>query len=228
MIPPRIIVTDIEGTTTPISFVRDVLFPYARAQLPVLLRSRADDPEVAAELHAVRAAAPGLDPLAALQAWMDADAKITPLKALQGIIWRDGYRNGDLRGALYPDVAPILRDWAGRGVRLAVYSSGSVEAQRLLFGHSEAGDLTPLFSGWFDTRTGGKREAASYAAIARTMAAPPETMLFLSDMAAELDAARDAGMRTCQVLRAADGTVAALDHQRAEDFTLIPAWLHKG
>ncbi len=118
------VLLDIEGTTTPIAFVRDVLFPFARARLPDLLRTRAGDPAVAAELAAVRDTAPGQEPLAALLGWMDADAKATPLKALQGLLWREGYESGALRGAMYPDVAPCLRRWRAHGLRLFVYSSG--------------------------------------------------------------------------------------------------------
>lgn len=221
--PPVAVLTDIEGTTTAISFVHATLFPYAAARLDPFLDARADDVEVGGLLDAVRAAAPGADPRATLRAWMAADAKATPLKALQGLIWREGYAAGALRGHLWPDVAPALRLWARTGLRLAVYSSGSVEAQRLLFGHSEAGDLTPLFAGFFDTRVGAKREAASYATIAAGLHLPPAEILFLSDVAAELDAAAAAGLRTCQLVRPADGTVADPGHARAADFAAVAA-----
>lgn len=215
---PAAVLTDIEGTTTSIAFVKDRLFPFAEAALDEFLRDHGTEPEVAAILDEVRAAAPGQAPVAALRAWMAADAKVTPLKALQGLIWRQGYLDGRLKGHLWPDVAPCLRAWAGGGVRLAVYSSGSVEAQRLLFGHSEAGDLTPLFAGFFDTRIGAKREAPSYAAIAAALSLPPGEILFLSDVAEELDAAAAAGLRTCQLVRAADGTQPSGRHPEAADF----------
>jgi enolase-phosphatase E1 len=125
---------------------------------------------------------------------MNEDRKTTPLKAIQGRIWRAGYEDGGTRGHLYPDVAPCLRCWKERGLALAVYSSGSVEAQKLLFGHSEAGDLTPLFSAWFDTTSGGKKEAASYLRIADWMGFEPGAVLFLSDNPEELSAARSAGL----------------------------------
>ncbi len=215
------VLLDIEGTTTPIRFVHDVLFPYARAQLPALLRDRAGDPVVAAEVTAIRKAVPDAEPLATLMAWMDRDEKATPLKALQGMVWDAGYADGSLQGAIYPDVAPALRRWRAAGLRLAVYSSGSVAAQRLIFRHSTAGDLSPLFEGHFDTTTGPKRDAASYAAIAAALAVLPGALLFLSDVAEELDAAANAGLRTCQVVRAEDGTIAAGRHPSAMDFDAV-------
>ena len=220
---PAAILLDIEGTTTPIAFVHDVLFPFARARLPALLRDRAADPAVAAELTAIRAAAPGQDPLAVLLRWMDTDAKATPLKSLQGLLWREGYADGTLRGELYPDVAPALRTWHAEQRRLFVYSSGSIEAQRLIFAHSTEGDLSDLLEGYFDTRTGPKREAASYAAITASAGLAPGTMLFLSDVAAELDAARAAGLLTCQIVREPDGAAPSHRHPVAAHFSAIPS-----
>lgn len=219
--PPRAVLTDIEGTTSRIAFVHDVLFPYARAHLPALLEQRAAEPDVAAVLADVDRLAPGQDRLATLLGWMDQDAKITPLKALQGIVWRDGYARGDLKGDLYPDVAPCLRAWAADGVRLFVYSSGSVAAQRLIFGHSAAGDLTGIFVGFFDTHVGAKRDAASYARIAEETGTAPGAMLFLSDVAAELDAAAGAGLATCQLVRAEDRTAPSDTHATAADFYAV-------
>lgn len=217
-VPPSAILTDIEGTTTAIAFVKETLFPFAAAELDAFLDARAQEAEVAAILAEVRAAAPDEDPRAALRRWMAQDAKVTPLKTLQGLIWRAGYLDGRLKGHLWPDVAPCLRAWAGAGLRLAVYSSGSVAAQELLFGHSQAGDLKPLFVGFFDTRVGGKRDAASYAAIAAGLHLPAGEILFLSDVAEELDAAVAAGLRTCQLVRAADGTQPSGRHAEAADF----------
>lgn len=213
--PIAAVLLDIEGTTTPIAFVHRTLFPFARARLPALLRDHAADPAVAAELDAVRAAAPGQDPLAVLLGWMDQDAKETSLKVLQGLLWRGGYAEGALQGEVYPDVAPALQQWSGVGLRLFVYSSGSVEAQKLIFGHSTAGNLVGLFTGFFDTRTGPKREARSYKAIADAAAVSPGALLFLSDVEAELDAAAAAGLPTCQLVRAQDGTVPSLRHSTA-------------
>ena len=218
--PPILVVTDIEGTTTPISFVHRVLFPFARDALPGLLGRRDAEPAVADALHEVERLSPGRDPLAQLLAWMDADAKVTPLKALQGIAWRDGYATGRLVGALYPDVAPALRAWHRSGVRLAVYSSGSEQAQRLIFGHSDAGDLAPLFEAFFDTRIGAKREPAAYVELLRRQEVAPERTLFLSDMEAELDAAGRSGLLTCQLVRAEDGTRPGR-HPVAKDFGTV-------
>ncbi|UPY36449.1 acireductone synthase [Sediminicoccus sp. KRV36] len=214
------ILSDIEGTTTAIAFVHRSLFPYAASALEDFLAQHGDDPEVAAILAEV----PG-DKLATLRGWMAADAKVTPLKALQGLIWQQGYADGALRGHLWPDVAASLRAWHARGLHLAIYSSGSEGAQRLLFRHSEAGDLEPLFEGFFDTRLGAKREAGSYARIAQAWAVAPSAILFLSDVAEELDAAREAGLATCQLVRAEDGTLASGRHPQAADFHAVNALL---
>ena len=220
---PAAVVTDIEGTTTRISFVHDVLFPYARARLPDFLGERGAEPEIAAALAEVRQLAPNAPELATLLSWMDADAKITPLKTLQGLIWGEGFATGALRGELYADVAPALRAWHAAGVRLYVYSSGSVAAQRLLFRHTQEGDLAGLFSGFFDTRVGAKREPASYVSIAAATASPATDMLFLSDVGAELDAAAAAGWHTCQLLRPQDATVPAPGHAQAATFDAVAA-----
>lgn len=185
------IVTDIEGTTTSISFVADVLFPYSRARLADYCAAHAD--EVAPILAEVTATELG-DPIATLIRWIDEDRKATPLKELQGLIWDEGFRSGAFTAHIYADAADALRQWHAAGIKLYVYSSGSVAAQKLLYGHSDAGDLTPLFSGYFDTRTGAKREAASYAAIAQAIGHAPADILFLSDVAAETDAAKAAGL----------------------------------
>jgi len=220
---PAAVLTDIEGTTTPIAFVHRTLFPFARAHLPAFLESHAANGAVATILSEVRAHSPEREPLETLLDWMAADAKVTPLKELQGLIWREGYACGALHAEIYPDVAGRLWAWHADGVRLAVYSSGSVEAQKQLFAHTKAGDLTGLFGGFFDTRIGGKREAASYHAIAAKLALPADAILFLSDVEAELDAAQTAGLRTCQLVRAEDGTVASARHTVAQDFREVGA-----
>jgi enolase-phosphatase E1 len=217
MMPPVAVLMDIEGTTTPISFVHEVLFPYARDRMADWCAAHADAPVLAE----VRALAPEQKPEAALLGWMAADAKVTPLKTIQGMIWAAGYASGDILGKLYPDVPPALRRWAQGGVKLFVYSSGSVEAQKLLFGHTEAGNFVPLFQGFFDTRVGPKREAASYALICRGANLTPGDVLFLSDVEAELDAAQAAGLKTCQLVRAADGTQASARHETAADFSEV-------
>ena len=211
------IVTDIEGTTTPIAYVKEVLFPYARSRLAAYVEANPDDADV---LEAARLAPDG-NALAALLGWMDADAKVTPLKSLQGRLWKAGYVAGDLKGELYADVAPALRRWHAAGTRLAVYSSGSVEAQRLLFGHSSEGDLAGLFDQFFDTQIGGKRERASYVAVAEAFSVPAGDCLFLSDIEAELDAAAGAGMQVCQLVRPNDRTEASARYPVAADFSAI-------
>ena len=178
----KAILTDIEGTTSSLSFVHDTLFPYARARLPAFVAQHGGN-------------------LAQLLAWMDADAKVTELKDIQGRIWAEGYAAGELTGHVYPDAAEALRRWHGDEVNLAVFSSGSVAAQKLIFGHSDQGDLSPLFSGWFDTTTGPKREAMSYLMIADALGVSPADMLFLSDIAAETNAAKAAGMRAMLIDR---------------------------
>ena len=217
----RAVLTDIEGTTTPIAFVRDTLFPFARERLPGFLAAHGDKPHVAKLVADTRQLSPGQDPLAALLGWMDADAKVTPLKALQGLIWDEGYQEGLLLGQLYTDVAPVLRKLHESGMKLYVYSSGSAHAQRLIFGHSVAGDLTPLFGGFFDTTVGGKRDAASYQAIAAETKHVPAEILFLSDVAEELEAARAAGLATMQLVRDADGTVPASGFEQAANFDAV-------
>lgn len=201
----KAILTDIEGTTSSLSFVKDVLFPYSRAQLADFVKLHWQEPMVRAQLDEARKlAGEAIDDdqlLTLLVRWIDEDRKVTPLKALQGMIWEDGYRNRRFQGHVYEDAARMLRAWHDDGIRLYVYSSGSVQAQKLLFAHSTHGDLTPLFSGYFDTRIGGKRETSSYTRIAAGIGLASRDVLFLSDIPEELDAARDAGMRTCQLLR---------------------------
>lgn len=196
----KAIVTDIEGTTTPISFVHEVLFPYARERLAGFCAENATSRDVADVLLAARA----LDGHSALdfQAtvdllidWMAQDRKAGPLKTLQGMIWRQGYEDGVLKGQVYADAAEMLRVWHARGIELYVYSSGSIAAQKLIYGYSDQGDLTPLFSDYFDTGVGAKVDPASYAAIAKATGFAPEAMLFLSDHLGEIDAALNAGMQ---------------------------------
>lgn len=202
----RAIVTDIEGTTTPIAFVHQVLFPYARERLAAFVTAQGGDADVAAALADARMlggipdASTG-DTVALLLSWIDEDRKAGPLKLLQGMIWRQGYEAGVLKGPVYADAAAMLRRWRERGLRLFVYSSGSEEAQKLIFGNSDQGDLTPLFAGFFDTRIGGKLEVSSYEAIARAAAMPADAMLFLSDHAGEIAAALAAGMQGVRIDR---------------------------
>ncbi|NOT86456.1 MAG: acireductone synthase [Methylococcaceae bacterium] len=201
----KAIITDIEGTTTSISFVKDVLFPYARAHLAAFVRSHADDPVVKNLLKDTQAAVGTVldneQAIRQLIAWIDADQKITPLKSLQGLIWAEGYQQGAFTGHVYADVPRNLQRWRAEGIALYVYSSGSVAAQQLLFGHTDQGDLTPLFSGYFDTNIGAKQDPVAYARIAETLTLAPAELLFLSDIKAELDAAKAIGFNTLWLCR---------------------------
>ena len=220
----RAILTDIEGTTSSLSFVKDILFPYARQRLRAFVDAHSQEPEVARQLAEVaRLAGRALTPAKAadqLIAWIDEDRKATPLKALQGMIWETGYRQGDFFGHMYEDAARQLREWQAAGLRLYVFSSGSVQAQKLLFAHTKFGDLTPLFSGYFDTRIGPKQEPAAYRAIAEAIGLPPKDILFLSDIEGELEAARAAGMATTWLVRE-DGPAPVSRHPLARDFDEI-------
>ena len=202
------ILTDIEGTTSSISFVKDVLFPYARRELPRFVREHGHEPDVRHWLDVVATEHGAIcdDAVIAetLQGWIDQDRKHTALKALQGMIWMAGYRNRDFTAHMYPDVTPQLQAWHAAGHRLAVYSSGSVSAEKLLFGNSADGDMSGLFCSYFDTEVGHKRDADSYRLIADALHRSPGDILFLSDVIAELDAARDAGMRTVLLDRRED------------------------
>lgn len=192
---PKAILLDIEGTTSSISFVADELFPYARRHLPEFV---AKHPEVAAP---ILAQVPGDDPVATLLQWIDEDRKETPLKTLQGLIWAQGYADGELKGHVYPDTPEALRRWAEAGLRVNIYSSGSIAAQKLIFGHSIAGDLTPFLSHYFDTTTGPKRDSDSYTKIVDALDLAPSELLFVSDMPAEVDAAHEAGLQALLIDR---------------------------
>lgn len=202
----RAIVSDIEGTTSSLRFVHEVLFPYSARHLPDFVQQNLGQPAVREQLaEAARLAGlapedtPGL--IAQLLRWIAEDRKIPPLKALQGMLWERGYREGAFQGHVYEDAVQLLRQWHRQGSRLYIYSSGSIQAQKLLFAHTAHGDLTPLFSGYFDTGVGGKREVESYRRIAQEVGQAPGDILFLSDVKEELDAAQAAGLRTTWLVR---------------------------
>jgi enolase-phosphatase E1 len=204
------IVTDIEGTTSSLHFVKQVLFPYAERVLADYLQSQQGRPEVDQILAATaQQSGIGRRDLQALidqlLAWSQEDQKITALKDLQGLIWREGYERGDYRAHIYPDAVKKLREWHAADIPLYVYSSGSVAAQQLFFRYSEAGDLSGLFNGYFDTTVGQKRSTDAYRHIAERIGDDPERILFLSDVVEELNAAQAAGWRTCWVQRREDG-----------------------
>lgn len=221
---PKAIVTDVEGTTSSIAFVHEVLFPYARTRLARFVEGNA--PRLDRELGQVREATgqPDLDlagVIDQLLAWHDADQKVAPLKTVQGMIWDEGYADGTLIGHVYPDAIAGLTRWHAQGIPLYVYSSGSVAAQKLLFGHTAAGDLTGLFAGHFDTAVGAKRDSASYREIARRIARDPDDILFLSDIAEELAAAREAGLQVMLLIR--DGEPGDPGYPYATSFDTILA-----
>jgi enolase-phosphatase E1 len=220
----KAIVTDIEGTTSSIDFVHKVLFPYAAKALPDFVRSHRSEPEIAGLLRDVRngIGEPHADVnrlIEVLLQWIAEDRKATALKSLQGLIWEQGYRTGALTGHVYADAARNLVKWRNRGIDLYVYSSGSAKAQRLLFRHSDRGDLRSLFSGFFDTRVGAKCDAAAYRAILEHIGLPADEVLFLSDVIEELDAAAATGMNTVQLVR--DGAIRTGQHAVAHDFDQI-------
>ena len=219
----KAILTDIEGTTSSIAFVHETLFPFARAKMAEFIEEHKERADVAGHLQAAREEA-GIggeeDVVAALLGWMDRDQKVTSLKAIQGLIWEHGYRSGALQGHIYQDAVEGLQKWHAAGLKLYVYSSGSIYAQKLLFGHSEAGDLTPFFSDYFDTTSGHKREQASYESIATAIGMNPDSILFLSDVAEELDAASAAGYRTTQLVRDAN-IIESESHTKVSSFATI-------
>ncbi len=199
----KLILLDIEGTVSPLAFVHDVMFPYARKLAAAWLGAHwgheviaelAHDAGVAAFLNALEAEA-------AVHRLMDADAKVTGLKQLQGLIWEQGFRTGDLRSTLFDDVLPALDRWRESGREIRIYSSGSIHAQRLFFAHTTAGDLTSCFSCYYDTTTGMKKDAASYIAIAADSGMAAAEILFISDLVDELNAAQSAGLKTALALR---------------------------
>lgn len=213
----RAILLDIEGTTSSISFVYDVLFPYVRTHLEAFLKKNWGNVDVVAACNLI-AKDTGANSLATwclglqqneavekmrieVNRLMNADSKSTGLKQLQGLISREGYASGELRSHVYPDVPPALKNWTDKNIDVRIYSSGSIQAQSQFFGHTIAGDLLGFFKGHYDTTTGPKREISSYTKIAENIKQPPAQILFLSDVAEELDAARGAGMRTGLVVR---------------------------
>jgi enolase-phosphatase E1 len=226
------ILLDIEGTTTPIDFVFRTLFPYARQRLPQFLLERGNDPDVREDVDALRVQhradsvdqlnpprwvddSPGeeLTSAAAFGAWLiDRDSKCSALKSLQGKIWQEGYRNGELHGEVYPDVPEALARWSREGKIISIFSSGSILAQKLLFCSTTYGDLTSYLHAYFDTTSGPKNDTRSYLKIAAALALQPENILFISDVAKELDAAREAGMQTALCVRPGSTELAASAH----------------
>lgn len=207
----KYILTDVEGTTTSISFVHETLFPFAKERLKSFVEENAGKKEIQDILSGTS--------VPELLHWIDIDKKEPALKNLQGYIWEEGYASGQIKGHVYPDVLPALKKWQEAGLGLGVYSSGSVKAQHLIFEFSTAGNLRPYFSHHFDTAVGHKREAQSYTNIAQKLQIAPKDILFLSDIKEELDAARSAGMQTIQLVRQDD--VILGDHPTVRNFSEI-------
>lgn len=233
----KAILLDIEGTTTPIDFVHKTLFPYAKSKMHEYVAQHFG--EIGTEIEELKSEYRsdfqnqiyGRDfdedsPESIsnyLEFLIEVDRKSTPLKSLQGKIWQMGYESGELKGEVYADVLPAFERWKSEGKTIAIFSSGSVLAQKLIFGHSTAGDLTPYISAYFDTTTGPKREAESYRKIAETLKFPPVEILFVSDIVEELDAAKEAGMETLLSIR--DGNASVVNkgkHAATENFTELP------
>lgn len=231
----RMILLDIEGTVSPLAFVHDVMFPYARAQVRPFLQGHWDDSRVQTALAqmATDAGASAFADwyagdadavsfvVAEVEKLMAVDAKTSGLKLLQGLVWEKAFESGLLRGELFMDVPPAMQSWHAGGIQLSIYSSGSVHAQRLFFSHTNAGDLTPLLTGYYDTAVGSKRESASYTAIAGAADVEVGEVLFVSDVVAELDAAHAAGMKTALALRPGNPNVPPHSHPTLATFSEI-------
>jgi enolase-phosphatase E1 len=221
------ILLDIEGTTTPIAFVHDVLFSYARTHVRDYVAKHFDDEAVQADIRLLRdeaenegLQADNVDEIAKyIHRLIDLDRKSTGLKSLQGKIWHQGYADGSLRAQVFADVAPAFARWRAADLNVSIFSSGSVLAQQLLFAHTEAGDLTPLIDHYFDTSVGKKGEAESYRRIAAAVKLPPSEILFISDVVVELAAAREAGMKTALAVRPGNQPQESLD-----EFPIIPSF----
>jgi enolase-phosphatase E1 len=237
----KVILLDIEGTTTPVDFVYGTLFGYAKTRLETFLEAHRDVPEVrrcVAELkseHAMDEREGRMPPLwtfgmagseiasaAKYGLWlMDRDSKTGPLKAIQGLIWEQGYRSGELKGQVYPDVPRAFDRWRSQSKNVAIYSSGSELAQRLLFSTTQFGDLSLLISAFFDTRVGRKTQVQSYQKIASSLGCSEGRFLFLSDVVVEVDAARSAGMQTALVVRGEDRSIDPQGHPVLTSFDAL-------
>src|SRR5512141_726370 len=223
----RYILMDIEGTLISIAFVREILFPYAKQRLESFLHERRHDSDVLQwtavcqdTIEHETGTRPSYEELSVMLAgWIDQDRKLACLKTLQGMIWDEGYRERRFAPELYDDVLPALTQWRVRGIRLGIYSSGSERAQRLLFAHTNVGDVTSLFEHFFDTSIGEKKTASSYHTISEQIGLPPPHIVFLSDTERELDAAALIGFRTAHIVR--PGTDAGTRHPIHPDLTSL-------
>ena len=230
----KAILLDIEGTTTPIDFVHKTLFPFAKAKIGEYVAAHFS--EIKTEIEQLEAEyhkdfqnqiygrnfrADSAESVANyLKFLIDVDRKSTPLKALQGKIWEAGYVSGELESVIFADVPAAFERWKKQGKRIAIFSSGSILAQKLIFKYSNSGDLSPVISNYFDTETGAKKEAESYEKIARDLKFEPQEILFISDVTAELDAAEDAGFQTVLSLREGNGVIKKpINHDAVASFS---------
>ena len=215
---------DIEGTTTSISFVHDILFPYSKERMATYINAHKNEARIQDILNQTKKTVElenqkklnDEESIAQLIEWINLDRKHPSLKNIQGLIWAEGYQSGELKGHLYPDVPEALNKWKQAGLNLGIYSSGSIEAQKLLFGYSVFGDLNNLFSNNFDTSIGFKRDGSSYLQIAQELNLNPTDIIFLSDISEELDAAKMVGFNTAQLVRLDD--VQYMGHQQVKKF----------
>lgn len=219
------IITDIEGTTTSVAFVYEVLFPYAKEHIPSYIKNHSQQIDVIEQLQLINIEVGKSlsinEAIEQLLQWMDEDKKVTPLKNLQGMIWEDGYKTNRFQGHVYDDVPANIKKWHDTGIPVSIYSSGSIKAQKLLFSHSIAGDLTPWLSGYFDTTIGAKKDHQSYLKIANEINKSPTEILFLSDITEELDAASQSGMQTVLLTRNKNDNSLQPGHIFAENFNQI-------
>ncbi len=206
----KAILTDIEGTISSISYVKDVMFPYSLQRLGSFLKENWDTQEVRQIINLL---SQKLSKQVSLEEateifkeWIEKDLKETALKELQGLIWEEGFKNGELKGHIYPDAYEKLKEWKEKGLKIYVFSSGSVKAQKLFFSYSVYGDITYLFNGFFDTKIGSKKEVNSYLEIAKSIDTQADDILFLSDVEEELDCAKSAGMHTYRIVREEEST----------------------
>jgi enolase-phosphatase E1 len=196
------VLCDIEGTTSSLTFVHDVLFPLSYDRMEDFIKQNWNSDFIRQEIQQIQSDDPN-EVIKTLRSWIKEDRKEGALKSIQGKIWKDAFESEKIRGHVYPDVPPNFQKWRDSGINISIFSSGSIEAQKLLFRYSEAGDLTQLLSSYFDTTTGPKRDSLSYKKIASELSLQPANILFLSDVQSELDAARNAEMQTTQLLREA-------------------------
>ena len=222
----KVVLCDIEGTTTSITFAHQVLFPLSYERIEEFLRIHAES--LHGEILLVKRQI-GRPPeqinleevIDTLKTWIKTDKKETALKSIQGKIWKEAFESGQIKGHVYPDVPEQLKSWTQQGIKIAIFSSGSVEAQKLIYRYSEVGDLTPFIWAYFDTSTGPKKDAGSYRLIAQELGVSASEILFLSDVVAELDAARSAGMKTVLIVREDTAPPTVNAHQTATNFREI-------